>query len=111
MSSVRAVSAAILLLVLGASAAAALGVGIVTIDDGPRKQTKKRAATFAFSADDPSATFECRLDSPGFDPCTSPLALRGLERGRHVFEVRALGPDGSVTGPATLKWKIVRKGG
>lgn len=110
MSGVRAVSA-ILLLALGASAAPALGVGIVTIDDGPRKQTKKRTAELAFSADDPAATFECRLDSPGFDPCESPLVLRRLERGRHVFEVRAIGPDGTVAGPATLKWKIVRTGG
>lgn len=83
---------------------------LVTIDDGPKKQTKKRAAKFAFSSDDPAATFECRLDASRFAPCASPLAIRGLERGRHVFEVRAVGAAGAVSSPAALKWKILQKG-
>ncbi len=85
-------------------------VPLVTIDDGPKKQTKKRAAKFAFSSDDLAATFECRIDASRFQPCASPLAIRGLERGRHVFEVRAVAAAGGVSSPATLKWKILQKG-
>lgn len=89
---------------------AAFGLGFVTIDDGPKKQTKKRSATFAFSSDDPSALFECRLDSARFEACSSPLELKGLQRGRHAFQVRAVGLDGSVSAPASLKWKVLEKG-
>lgn len=92
----------------GASAQAPL---IATIDDGPKKQTKKRSAKFFFSSDDPAATFECRLDGPPFAACLSPLELRGLVRGRHEFEVRAIAPTGAVSEPAVQKWKIVKKGG
>lgn len=90
--------------------ALAQSLPLVTIDDGPKKQTKKRAAKFVFSSDDPAATFECRLDAPRFAPCASPFAVRGLERGRHVFEVRALAAVGGASPPAALKWKILRKG-
>lgn len=92
----------------GASAQAPL---IATIDNGPKKQTKKRSAKFFFSSDDPAATFECRLDAPPFAACLSPLELNGLDRGRHAFEVRAIAPTGAVSGPAVQKWKIVKRVG
>jgi hypothetical protein len=81
----------------------------VTIDDGPNKQTRSRKARYAFSSDDPAATFECKLDRTAFTPCLSPTVYRGLERGRHLFAVRAVSAAGLVSAPATQPWKIIRK--
>lgn len=89
----------------------AQAIPLVTIDDGPKKQTSKRTARFAFSSDDPAATFECRIDSASFAPCASPLSIRGLARSRHTFQVRAIAPTGSVSVPAVQKWKVVKWGG
>jgi hypothetical protein len=62
-----------------------------TIDTGPSGQAAGGTATFEFSADDPSATFVCRLSvnsAPGiFEPCTSPKTYSGLAPGIYVFEV------------------------
>lgn len=59
------------------------------VDDGPRGTTRDRTPTFAFSADDRAATFECRLDAEAFAPCTSPVTTPELTAGPHHFDVRA----------------------
>ena len=69
-----------------------------TIDSGPDTTTVVTEATFTFTSDDPSATFECRYDGSGSDvytPCTSPATEPGglvagpFAVGGHVLEVRA----------------------
>ena len=104
-----AVLAAAVLLLPWAPPASAQTIPLATIDDGPKKQAKKRTARFAFSSDDPAAAFECRLDDAAFEPCSSPTILRGIERGMHLFEVRAISAEGVVSTPAAQRWKIVRK--
>lgn len=99
----------ILALVVLGGVAPAQATPIVTIDDGPNKQTKNRKARFAFSSDDPVATFECRLDEEDFASCPSPTIYRGLERGRHAFQVRAISLEGAISAPASQKWKIAKK--
>jgi uncharacterized delta-60 repeat protein len=51
---------------------------------GPRL----RAATFSFSADEDSV-FECRVDNGFTHICVGSFATGRLERGEHVFKVRA----------------------
>jgi hypothetical protein len=75
------------------------------ITDGPRKRTRRRQATFEFTADEPVSDFQCKLDRRDYEACSSPKAYQGLRRGRRVFRVRAL--DGPATGPADVyRWRI-----
>ena len=80
-----------------------------TITSGPRGKTRKRKATFHFTADEPNVRFECRVDARPFAPCTSPRQRR-VKRGRHTFEVRAIDATGSADrSPAHYSWKVKRK--
>ncbi len=55
-------------------------------------------------------TFECQLDEGGWEPCTSPVKLKGLRRGKHVFAVRAIDAAGNADPtPADRRWKITKK--
>lgn len=82
-------------------------VPFITISKGPKKRTRKRRARFVFSSDVPGSTFECKAKG-GWKPCSSPLQLKRLDRGRHTFSVRGLLDD--VVGPkVTHKWKVKRK--
>ena len=53
----------------------------------PPAETTATSATFAFSADDPTATFVCSLDGGPVAPCLSPHTVTDLEPGAHTFEV------------------------
>ena len=78
-----------------------------TIDSGPADPTTETDATFTFSADDASATFECRLDGGAWTACASPEAVTGLASGAHVFEVRAVDPAGNAdAAPAAHAWTV-----
>ena len=79
-----------------------------TIDSAPEETTDSRTATFAFSADRPGATFECRIDDePGFTACTSPKTYTALDDGDHEFEVRARDVSGYLDPtPAQHEWEI-----
>jgi CSLREA domain-containing protein len=67
-----------------------------TIDSGPPELTTDSTPTFAFSSDDPGATFECSLDSGPFAACTSPFTTPPLDSGPHTFVVRAIDASGNV---------------
>jgi hypothetical protein len=63
-----------------------------TIDGGPSGTTEDPTPAFAFSSSQPGASFECRVDSAPFLPCTSPYQpASALSGGQHTFEVRAAG--------------------
>lgn len=81
----------------------------VRIDSGPKKKTKAKTATFRFTSDDSDATFECRVDSASFAPCTSPLVLKKLKRKKHVFEVRATDGNENTSQTESYKWKVKKK--
>jgi hypothetical protein len=75
---------------------------VVTIDPAsePPDPTNQTSATFAFTSNEASSTFECRLDGAAFSACTSPASYTGLGDARHSFGVRAtdqLGHQGLTT--------------
>jgi len=78
-----------------------------TITRGPIGATASVDATFEFTANEANITFECSLDSSGFDPCNTPRTFTNLAQGAHTFEVRAIdiagNPDAS---PATRTWTV-----
>jgi hypothetical protein len=68
-------------------------------------------ATFAFSASEPGARFECRLDAGPWAPCASPARLTGLARGSHTFSVRAIDAAGNVDPtPASRGFTVTASG-
>ncbi len=80
------------------------------IRKGPKKKTFKRHVKFEFGGSEPGVTFECQLDEGGWEPCTSPVKLKGLRRGKHVFAVRAIDAAGNADPtPADRRWKITKK--
>jgi hypothetical protein len=72
---------------------------------GPTSLTNTSAATFAFSADEPSS-FDCRVDARGFEPCSSPATFHGLGDGAHGFSVRAQDAVGNFSAPVSQSWTI-----
>jgi IPT/TIG domain len=78
-----------------------------TVDAHPPSSTQEQSAAFSFESDIAASTFECKLDSGAFAACTSPESYSGLTSGQHVFEVRAVDPDGDWDpDPAVFSWTI-----
>ena len=75
------------------------------LTSGPPGLTNTSAASFAFSADEPS-TFDCKVDDRGFEPCSSPAAYHGLVDGGHAFTVRAWDAVGNVSAQVAHSWTI-----
>ena len=81
-----------------------------SITKGPKKKTKSKNTTFAFTSSEPRSTLECSLDSGGFSPCTSPEKVKARKTGKHNFLVRARDAAGNLdTTEASWSWKRVKK--
>ena len=78
-----------------------------TITSGPDASTLSTSASFAFTASDAGATFECKLDASSFATCSSPKEYSDLTTGAHTFSVRASDAAGNADAPpATQTWTI-----
>lgn len=76
----------------------------------PERKLKGGKLTAHFTSTEPGSTFECRLDELKFAPCSNPLKLRGVKRGKHELSVRAVDSSGNVDPtPAVARFKRVRK--
>jgi hypothetical protein len=74
-----------------------------------RKRTLRPAraiARFHFGSSQRGSTFLCRLDRRPFSTCTSPREYRGLQPGRHVFEVAAASAYGRDPTPAVALFML-----
>ncbi len=93
--------------------ACAPGVGVggkpnTKIKKRPRNRSADKSPTFKFKADEPGATFKCKLDRKKYRRCKSPKTYRHLKPGRHKFKVKAIDADGNVDPtPAKDKFKVI----
>lgn len=80
------------------------------LDSVPPPSTYAASAVFVFSAAEPGATFQCRMDGAAFDACVSPVTIGAVAFGRHTFDVRAVDPAGNVdASPASHAWTVERR--
>lgn len=77
-----------------------------TIVTGPPSVSSSSSASFTFSANEPGATFECKLDAGSYSACTSGKSYAGLAAGAHTFSVRAADTLANLGNPATYAWTI-----
>ncbi|MGH2959819.1 MAG: hypothetical protein ACRDKE_09455, partial [Solirubrobacterales bacterium] len=82
------------------------GASVATITSKPPWSTKSRAAKFEFTGE-AGATFECRLNGDGFEPCTSPVTydLLGFDEA-YTFEVQATKNGRTQAEPTAYRWTI-----
>ncbi|HEX8084141.1 MAG TPA: Ig-like domain-containing protein [Solirubrobacteraceae bacterium] len=77
--------------------AAAVPGSQTTIDSGPPDVVESPTApAFTFSSPVDGASFECKLDGGGWEPCASPKSYPAFADGLHTFLARAVLPGGDV---------------
>jgi CSLREA domain-containing protein len=93
-----------------------IGAPDTTILSGPQAQTGATTATFTFSSNEPTATFQCFVNGDGPIPCSSPYTALGLLEGPQTFRVQAVVTLGVTSEglpattidptPATFSWEV-----
>ncbi|MDO8189300.1 hypothetical protein Q5424_24870 [Conexibacter sp. JD483] len=80
----------------------------VRVATAPPAQTGARTATVNLTPSDAGSTFQCKLDSARWAPCTFPLQLTGVRLGAHALQARATDPAGNVQRrPTVVSWRVV----
>ena len=80
---------------------------VTSVSSAPTSPTKLTDASFIFSADDPTATFECSIDASAFSRCVSPQTYMALTEEAHTFRVQAIDSVGNVDlTPAIHGWVV-----
>ena len=77
-----------------------------TLTSKPPNVTASTSASFAFTDDDPTASYLCRLDGAAFAACASPKAFAGLSAGQHAFDVKARDAAGNDGATTSYTWTI-----
>ncbi len=77
-----------------------------TIESGPEGTVSSTSADFAFTATNTPTSFECMLDSGGWEACTSPKSYTSLTEGSHTFQVRGINLAGPDETPASRTWTV-----
>jgi CSLREA domain-containing protein len=78
---------------------------------GPPRKSPARTAKFKFISNKPGSSFECKLDRGPRRPCRSPMTLRRLWLGKHVFKIWAVDVSGNKDeSPAKMVFRVLRKG-
>lgn len=88
----------------GSGSGAAGGSVQTTLRARPGRSSRDRTPTFRFTAGDPDASFECRIDRKPWRRCRSPFTAKPLAPGRHRFRVRAR--TGGEVDPTPASWRF-----
>ena len=87
---------------------------VTRITFGPAFKTRARRPVFRFAdaTGQPGTRFICRLDRSKWRSCASPVRLKHVRRGRHVFRVKAVNAVGTWEArPTRRAFKLVGGGG
>jgi hypothetical protein len=68
--------------------------------------TSGPTATFAFTTNDATAVFECRLDAGAWTSCSSPRTYDTLAHGSHTVNIRAIDGAGNTSAATTTTWTV-----
>jgi hypothetical protein len=74
----------------------------VTLEKG---KSHKHTIALAFSSNE-AGTFECHLENKEFSPCKTPMTIRHLKNGKHVFTVRAVDLNGNRSSQTSYGWNV-----
>ncbi|MDD5224299.1 MAG: hypothetical protein PHE84_09925 [bacterium] len=78
------------------------------ITSNPPNPSGSTDATFEFTCNEGSCTYDCQIDGGGWSPCTSSKTYSGLSDGSHTFEAKAYDGSGNVDlSPASYSWAIL----
>ena len=82
---------------------------LLKITYAPAFKTRLRRPVFRFAdmTGQPGTDFFCRVDKQAWKGCTSPLKLKKLKLGRHVFAVKAVNAVGTPAAPLKRAFKVV----
>jgi Tol biopolymer transport system component len=83
---------------------------VTRITFGPAFKTRTRRPVFRFTdaSGQPGSRFICRLDRRRWKPCGSPIRLKGVRLGKHVFRVKAVNAAGVwEAAPSKRAFKLV----
>ena len=81
--------------------------GATVFDVAPTGVLGTRSAELRFHSTRADASFQCRVDEGGWEPCASPHTLTGLTDRVHSATVRSVGPEGWVerAPAAETRWR------
>jgi sugar lactone lactonase YvrE len=77
-----------------------------TIVTGPGTSTGSSTAQFTFTANEPGATFECKIDAGGWASCASGDTWSGFAEGPHEMDIRATDSTGHLGNPQIYTWSV-----
>src|SRR4051794_17717253 len=77
-----------------------------SIDSSPPANSNAASGTFAFSANEAVAGFQCKIDGGAFAACPSPSPYGPLADGSHTFSVEAIDLAGNVGAPVSHTWTV-----
>jgi hypothetical protein len=95
----------------GGGSGGAGGEGAGTLDTllrhKPPLHTHDRTPSFRFTASEPGAGFECKVDTKPYRRCSSPFTTKPLSLGRHRFRVRARTDTEVDATPASWAFRVI----
>ncbi|MFL5899007.1 MAG: hypothetical protein ACJ76D_11210 [Solirubrobacterales bacterium] len=82
---------------------------LARITFGPAAKTRLSRPVFRFddAAEQPGTRFFCRIDRKRWTPCSSPMKLKRLAPGKHVFSLKAMNAIGVGSPPVKRAFKVV----
>lgn len=81
----------------------------ITFAPASKTRARRPVLRFTDTTEQPGTTFKCKVDRGRWKGCTSPIKLKKLTLGRHVFQVKGINAVGTrEPAPVKRSFKVVR---